>query len=86
MYSFTFLAKFCSDMFWVFLLTKTPQKEGILDLKVLGYKTVLRGTFWEIWHIQSQIYPQTYIEPKYGELYLKNKVSVIGLVLLVQLS
>ena len=66
-------------MFWVFLLTKTPPK-------VLGYKIVLRGTFWKIWHIQIQIYPQTYIEPKYGAFYLKNKVSVHGLVLLVQLS
>ena len=32
------------------------------------------------------MYPQTYIEPKYGAFYLKNKVSAHGLVLLVQLS
>ena len=65
-------------MFWAFLLTKMPPKEGILDLKVLGYKTVLRGTFWIIRHIQIQIYPQTYIEPKYGAFYSKNEVSVHG--------
>ena len=73
-------------MFCVFLLTKMPPKEVVLDLKVLGYKKVLRGTFWKIWHIQIQIYPQTYIEPKYGEFYLKNEVSAHGLVSLVQLS
>ena len=25
-------------MFWVFLFTKTPPKDVVLDLKVLGYK------------------------------------------------
>ena len=49
-------------------------------------KKILRGTFWKIWHIQIQIYPQTYIESKYGAFYLKNEVSAHGLVLLVQLS
>ena len=46
----------------------------------------LEVLFWKIQHIQIQIYPQTYIEPKYGAFYLKNKVSAYGLVLLVQLS
>ena len=36
---------------------------------------VLRGTFGEIWRIQIQIYPKPYVELKYGEFYLKNKVS-----------
>ena len=49
------------------------------------FKTLI-GTFWTIWHIQIQIYPQTSIDPKDGALYLKNKVSTHGLVLLVQLS
>jgi hypothetical protein len=73
-------------MFWVFFLNKNASKEGVLDLKVLGYKIVLRGTFWKIWHILIKSYPQTYIEPKNGAFYLKNEVSVHGLVLLVQLS
>ena len=47
---------------------------------------VLRGTFWEIWRTQIQMYPQTSIEPKYGAFYLNNKVRVQGIVLLVQLS
>ena len=47
---------------------------------------VLGDNFGEIWRIQIQMYPQTSIEPKYGEFYLKNEVSVHGLVLLVQLS
>ena len=51
-----------------------------------GKKQVLRGTFGEIWRIQIQIYPQNSVEPKYGELNLKNEVSAHGLVLLVQLS
>ena len=42
--------------------------------------------FLKIRHIQVQIYPQTYIEPKYGAFVLKNKVIAHGLVLLVQLS
>ena len=60
-----------------------------MDLRVLGYKKVLFGTFgtfWKIRHIQIQIYPQTYVEPKYGAFYLKNEVSAHGLVLMVQLS
>ena len=40
----------------------------------------------KIQRIHIQIYPQTSIEPKYGEFYLKNEVSAHGLVLLVQLS
>ena len=51
-----------------------------------GRKQVLRGTFKAIWRIHTQMYPQTSIEPKYGEFYLKNKVSAHGLVLLVQLN
>ena len=45
-------------------------------------KQVLRGTFGEIWRIQIQIYPKTYVELKYGTCYLKNKVSAhrLGLV------
>ena len=73
-------------MFWVFLGTKMPPKEGVLYYKVLRYKIVLRGNFLKIRHIEIQIYPQTYIEPKYGAFYLKNEVSVHGLCLLVQLS
>ena len=54
-------------MFRVFLLTKTPPKEGVLNYKkVIGYKKYLEVLFLKIWHIQIQIYPQTYIEPKYG--------------------
>ena len=52
--------------------------------KVIGYKK--KSTFWNIQHLQIQISPQAYIEPKYGAFYLKNKVSAHGLVLLVQLS
>ena len=48
--------------------------------KILGYKKVFRGTFWKIRHKQKQIYPQTYIEPKYDEFYSQNKVSAHGLV------
>ena len=73
-------------MFWVFLFTKMPPKDVVLDLKVLGYKKIHRGTFWKIRYIQIQIYPQTYIEPKYGAFYQKNEVSAHGLVLLVQLT
>ena len=47
---------------------------------------VLQDNFGKIWRIQIHIYPQTSIEPKYGEFYLKNEVSAHGLVLLVQLS
>ena len=51
-----------------------------------GKKKVLRGTFGEIWRIQIKTYPETSIEPKYFEFYLKDEVSAHGLVLLVQLS
>ena len=47
---------------------------------------VVRGTFWEIWRIEIQIYPKTFTEPKYGIFYLKNKVRVRLQSLLVQLS
>ena len=53
---------------------------------MLGYKQVHIGTFWEIRQIQIQMYSPTYIEPKYGAFYLKNKVIAPGLVLLVVLS
>ena len=46
----------------------------------------MRGTFRKIRQIQIQINPQTSIEPKQGAFYLKNKVSVHGLVLLVQVK
>ena len=49
-------------------------------------RQVLRGTFGEIWRIQIQIYPKTYVELKYGACYLKNKVSAHRLGLVVQLS
>ena len=51
-----------------------------------GKIQVLRDNFGEIWRIKIHMYPQTSIEPKYGEFYLKNEVSAHGLVLLVQLS
>ena len=44
------------------------------------------GTFLKIRRIQTKIYPQSSIEPKYGTFYLNSKVRVYGLVLLVQLS
>ena len=49
-------------------------------------KQVLRGTFWEIWRIQIQIYPKTDVELKYGAYNLKNGVSAHRLGLVVQLS
>ena len=49
-------------------------------------KQVLRGTFGEIWRIQIQIYPKTYVELKYGACYLNNEVSAHRLGLVVQLS
>ena len=49
-------------------------------------KQVLRGTFGEIWRIQIQMYPKTYVELKYGACYLKNEVSGHRLGLVVQLS
>ena len=48
-------------------------------------RKVLTGTFRKIRKIQIQIYPQTPIELKFGALYLKNRVTVHELVLLVQL-
>ena len=51
-----------------------------------GKKQVLRGTFWAIWRIQTEIYPLNSFEPKYGAFYLKNKLSAHGLVLQFQLS
>ena len=51
-----------------------------------GKIQVLRDNYGEIWRIWIQMYPQTSIEPKYGEFYLKNEVSAHGLNLLVQLS
>ena len=51
-----------------------------------GKKQVYISTSGEIWHLQIKIYPQTTIEPKYGALYLTNKVRAHGLGLLVQLS
>ena len=49
-------------------------------------KQVLRGTFGEIWRIQIQMYPKTYVELKYGACYLKNEVSSHRLGSVVQLS
>ena len=49
-------------------------------------KHVLRGNFEEIWHIQIQMYPNTYVELKYGACYLKNKVRAHRLGLVVQRS
>ena len=67
-------------------IKKDASKRGHFALKSTRIKKILRGTFWEIRHIQIQTYPQTYIEPKYNAFYQKNKVSAHGLVLLVQLS
>ena len=81
------LAKISFDKLLVFLVTKKPPNEGVLEQKVLGYKKKdFKVLFEKILHIQIQIYPQTYIEPNYCAFYLKNKVSVHWLVLLVQLS
>ena len=54
--------------------------------KYFGKNQVLKGTFWEIWRIQIQMYPQTPFEPKYGAFNLMNKVSAYGLRLVVQLK
>ena len=40
-----------------------------------GKKEVIRGTFWEIWRIQIQIYPQTSIEQKKKLCILLDKQS-----------
>ena len=45
-----------------------------------GKIQVLRDKLGEVWRIQIQVYPQTSIEPKYGDFNLKNKVSAHGLV------
>ena len=68
-------------MIGVASFTKKPSKIGCLGLKSAMKEKVLGGAFWKV-----EIYPQTSIEPKYGEFYLKNEVSSHGLVLLVQLS
>ena len=47
---------------------------------------VLRGTFGEIWRIQIEMDPKTYVELEYGACYLKNEVSARRLGLMVQLS
>ena len=49
-------------------------------------RQVLGGTFGEIWRIEIQIYPKTYVELKYGACYMNNKVSAHILGLVVQLS
>ena len=49
-------------------------------------KQVLRGPFGEIWRIEIQVYPKTYVYLKYGACYLKSEVSVHRLGLVVQLS
>ena len=48
--------------------TDSLNHEGVCRtaLATPGLLKILRGTFWEIRHIQIQIYPQTSIEPKYG--------------------
>ena len=38
-------------------------------------KQVLKGTFQEIWLIQIQMYPKTYVELKYSTCIFKNEVS-----------
>ena len=47
---------------------------------------VVRGTFEEIWRIQIQMYPKTYVELRYGACNLKNEFSAHRLGLVVQLS
>ena len=53
--------------------------------KYLDKKSTFRYFLGNLAH-RNKIYPQNPIEPKYGALYLNNKVTVHGLVLLVQLS
>ena len=48
-------------------------------------KQVLKGTCGEIWRIQIQMNPKTYVELKYGGYYLKKEVSANRLGLVVQL-
>ena len=53
----------------------------------LLYKTSTWRTFFEnAVYTYMKIYPQNPIEPKLGAIYLNNKIRVIGLVLLVQLT
>ena len=59
-------------MFCVFLLTTMPPKESVLDFKVLVYKKYLEVLFGKS-GTQIQIYPQAYIEPKYGAFYWRTK-------------
>ena len=59
----------------IFLVFGFSFRSVIITVVLRFLKKVLRGTFWKIRHIQIQIYTQTYIEPKYGAFYLKNKVS-----------
>ena len=59
--------------------------ENIDINKNLDQKELI-GSFWEIWRIQIQIFPQTSIKPKYGAFYLNNKVSVHGYILVVRLQ
>ena len=73
-------------MFWLLLFRLQKRVFWTKKCWDVKKKKVLRGTFWKIRHIQIKIYPKTYIEPKYGAVYLKNKVSAHVLVLLVQLS
>ena len=47
---------------------------------------VLRGTFWETWSTQIQIYIHTFIDQKYSLIYMKNEVRVPHQMLLVKLS
>ena len=81
-----FLVKIGFYMFLVFLLTKHLQRRVFWTKSTTIEKKYLEVIFPKIRHIQIQIYPQTYIEPKYGAFYLKNEVSAHGLVLVVQLS
>ena len=39
-----------------------------------GKMQVLRDNFGEIWRQKIQMYPETSVEPKSGEFYLKNEV------------
>ena len=70
----------------VFDPKKPPKLGAFYKQKNTEAKNVLRSTFWKIWRIHLQIYPQTSIEPKYGAFYLNNIVRVHGLILLDQLS
>ena len=71
---------------WCGFNQKKPSKIEGFRLKSIRMEKAPRCTFWGIWRIQIQIYPQTSIEPKDGAFYMTNKVSAHGLVLLVQLD